>query len=540
MNRRILIVEDDVELRTDIAEYLDECQYTTTTANDGEAAYKILTSAEAQFGAIILDLRMPNMTGEQLLAKISEEALTVAPIVVLSAHLDRDAIEAARSFGVKCLFKKSVDPMYFERAIDAIVQGDDSSLLSLANDPGSGMESALSPSIVLLKLTKELRRIVEEADPDARDPIVAMVKRRESTLRDYFVDRANHRLPIRAETDEGLLIIARRWNSWYPSFFDVPGGCYVVTSPAQKNQPCSSTVIDPGFKCLSVLRDLGVAIQDIGSCVMSHNHPDHIGGLLELLASRHALGKSTQCWGSKTTRKMFGDCSGFGLQMDELNTKIESRLFSYLHEDGQNRNVSVKGFQTAHREMGRVSGSLGIVISCCLDDPQGDRLLGKGVILGDTEYDRASHRSFVTKLTSEGVKFVVLHVGSIQQKQREGGHLYYPGLKRILIDMEAKRERAQRTDVLPVLLSEWGLEHATTSQMKKIVGKTMSGFDDDSPMLEIAEALNKEFRTMCIIPADIGLAVGLETGRVYLPDGSCGQAEDLKTEMAGAGIKYAF
>ncbi len=534
MNRRILIVEDDQVVRTELAHFLRNRKYTVVLAVDGKDALEKMRSSKRKFGSIVLDLRMPNMTGEELLRVIQEECISVPPIIVLSAYFDREAVAVCLRSGVKCLFKKQVHPDSIERALDAIVRNDDSSLLALAGDPESEIRAVTFPSTVLFKLTPDLQEIVE-----AEDPVGSMVNKREAALRRIFEDRANHRLVSRAETKEGLFIIARRWNSWYPSFFDVPGGCYAVTGPFQDTEGTSCAVVDPGFKCLSVLSEIGVSIHDIDTCVISHNHPDHVAGIFEVMASRHALGLTTKGWCNRTTKEMFGDCSGFGLEMDELNPKIDSPLLSYSSAQGEKRKVLVTGFPTAHREIGRSSASLGLILSCCIEDPKGDRLLGKGVILGDTEYNRANHESFIDLLTDEGVRFVVLHIGSAQEKQREGGHLYYPGLKRILADMEARLEKKRRiSGKLPVLLSEWGLEHATASQIENICGNEVLGFDDRSPMLETTERLNRDLRMIQVIPADIGLTIGLETGFIHLPDGKVVRAEEVVAVMTPTGIEY--
>ena len=47
----------------------------------------------------------------------------------------------------------------------------------------------------------------------------------------------------------GSFLILRKWNSYYPSFYDVLGGCYVIDFGSRY------TLIDPGYKSIKALSD---------------------------------------------------------------------------------------------------------------------------------------------------------------------------------------------------------------------------------------------------------------------------------------------
>ena len=534
MRRRVLFVDDDAQFRENLAEYLERRDYDVVRASDGREALDRLAGPGEQFDAIVLDLRMPNLGGEKVLGRLRETQRPVPPIMVQSAFFNRDAVGLCLECGVKCMFAKPCEPDDVERALDALIHGDDAKLWSLAGDANSSIRAVTSPTTVLFKLTRDLQEVLE-----AKDPLGSMVGKREASLRAFFLDRTNHPTPRSINAYEPVLVVARRWNSWYPSFFDAPGGCYALVGPRQASSPGPCAVIDPGFRCLDVLGGQGISVHDVGTCVVSHNHPDHVAGIFELMASRHALGLPTRGWCNATTVGMFGDCSGFGLEMDELSTAIESPLFSYDSASGGTRKVLITGFPTSHREIGRRSASLGLAISTRAGGQEEPKLIGRGIILGDTEYSRAQNQSFADRLTGGGVRFVVLHVGSVQEKQREGGHLYYPGLRRLLNDMEAALETKEWAgSKLPVLLSEWGLEHATRSQIRGICGRDLADFDDRSPILEIADQLNRDLQSICVLSADIGLTIGLETGQVHLPDGSMKRVEEVQAVLSGDGIEY--
>ena len=66
---RILIVDDEAGIRNSLNEFLKD-RFETFTAEDGEQAFKMFS--EKSFDIVISDLKMPKMTGLELLAKIRE------------------------------------------------------------------------------------------------------------------------------------------------------------------------------------------------------------------------------------------------------------------------------------------------------------------------------------------------------------------------------------------------------------------------------------------------------------------------------------
>lgn len=83
MSKKILIVDDDQEIRTYLSELLGDNGYATVTANDGAEAVEI---AKRELPDLItLDLEMPNEWGPRFYRKISQDdALKRTPVVVIS------------------------------------------------------------------------------------------------------------------------------------------------------------------------------------------------------------------------------------------------------------------------------------------------------------------------------------------------------------------------------------------------------------------------------------------------------------------------
>jgi DNA-binding response OmpR family regulator len=81
--RRVLVVEDDMNIMLGLRINLEKEGYAVLSAEDGEQALE-LTRAECP-DLVILDVMLPKMNGLQVLQTIRREGLTM-PIIVLSAR----------------------------------------------------------------------------------------------------------------------------------------------------------------------------------------------------------------------------------------------------------------------------------------------------------------------------------------------------------------------------------------------------------------------------------------------------------------------
>ena len=79
---RILIVDDDSDIRSLLAEYLDDHGYETATAQNGEAMWQVLRNSRADL--IVLDINMPGEDGLTLCRNLRAQSST--PVIMLTAR----------------------------------------------------------------------------------------------------------------------------------------------------------------------------------------------------------------------------------------------------------------------------------------------------------------------------------------------------------------------------------------------------------------------------------------------------------------------
>ncbi len=95
---RILLVDDEPNLRKVLGALLEQAGYEVHAEADGEQALRrVRTAPRGTFDAVVTDLRMPKMGGMELLKALGSEQSDL-PVVILTAHGSVDtAVEAVKS-----------------------------------------------------------------------------------------------------------------------------------------------------------------------------------------------------------------------------------------------------------------------------------------------------------------------------------------------------------------------------------------------------------------------------------------------------------
>jgi len=124
---RVLLAEDDDELRWALAEFLEGSGYRVYAVRDGRALLEHLGAAmlfekrDAPPDVIIADIRMPCLSGMQLLENV-KGCGWATPVVVMSAFGDDDARKRAASLGAAAFLDKPIDTDHLQRILREVVE----------------------------------------------------------------------------------------------------------------------------------------------------------------------------------------------------------------------------------------------------------------------------------------------------------------------------------------------------------------------------------------------------------------------------------
>jgi len=110
----ILLVDDDEEALETVSDILQEKGFYTETAKTGKEA---LAKAEKRvFNVVLLDIKLPDMTGIEVLKVLSGKHLSTMIIMITANATVQNAVDA-NNFGASAYILKPIDPEALFRAI---------------------------------------------------------------------------------------------------------------------------------------------------------------------------------------------------------------------------------------------------------------------------------------------------------------------------------------------------------------------------------------------------------------------------------------
>ncbi|HEU5238766.1 MAG TPA: response regulator transcription factor [Pyrinomonadaceae bacterium] len=117
--KKLMIVDDDVEMRTLLAEYFRRLGFEVTEKESAAMALQAVTSD--RFDCFILDVAMPEMSGIELLKKLRERGIDT-PTLFLTAHDLLDDKVAGFEAGADDYLAKPFSPRELEYRVEALLR----------------------------------------------------------------------------------------------------------------------------------------------------------------------------------------------------------------------------------------------------------------------------------------------------------------------------------------------------------------------------------------------------------------------------------
>jgi DNA-binding response OmpR family regulator len=119
--KKILVAEDEPDIRGLIVFSLQYAGFDVLEAQNGEEAVRLATKKKPDL--ILLDVRMPKMTGYEACAMLKEQASTRhIPIVFLSARGQEAEIKRGLELGAEEYILKPFAPDELYRRVEGILQ----------------------------------------------------------------------------------------------------------------------------------------------------------------------------------------------------------------------------------------------------------------------------------------------------------------------------------------------------------------------------------------------------------------------------------
>ena len=118
MNERILVVDDDLAVQDVARTYLQREGYSVVCATGGREA--IAAGTTQQPDAVVLDLTLPDMSGEAVLAELRRRS--PVPILMLSGAATTDDRVAALTAGADDYVTKPFDPRELVARVKAVLR----------------------------------------------------------------------------------------------------------------------------------------------------------------------------------------------------------------------------------------------------------------------------------------------------------------------------------------------------------------------------------------------------------------------------------
>jgi CheY-like chemotaxis protein len=117
----ILVVDDESGMRNLARTILENSGYTVLTAYDGGDAIRVFRRHAGEVAAIVLDLTMPVMNGEETAAELQRIRAGV-PIILSSGYSEQEAAGSFGGLGLAGFLKKPYVPSELTRAVQKAIE----------------------------------------------------------------------------------------------------------------------------------------------------------------------------------------------------------------------------------------------------------------------------------------------------------------------------------------------------------------------------------------------------------------------------------
>lgn len=118
----VLVVDDEHTVLTVTSQMLQRSGYSVVTAENGRRALELFEAHAAEVGAVLLDLTMPDLNGDQVFAKMRVIDPN-ARVILMSGYSEQEATNQFRGEGLVGFLQKPFTPATLNECVDGAVRG---------------------------------------------------------------------------------------------------------------------------------------------------------------------------------------------------------------------------------------------------------------------------------------------------------------------------------------------------------------------------------------------------------------------------------
>jgi CheY-like chemotaxis protein len=117
--RRVLLADDDPEVRGGVAEYLSSLGLEFLHAETGPEAIAILRVERVRLDLLVLDMHMPGFGGLEVLARLRDELgpLPPLPTICCSGEATDELMAQALGAGARAFLRKPLQPLALRQEV---------------------------------------------------------------------------------------------------------------------------------------------------------------------------------------------------------------------------------------------------------------------------------------------------------------------------------------------------------------------------------------------------------------------------------------
>jgi two-component system, NtrC family, response regulator HydG len=188
---RVLVVEDDPDIRRILQLFLTERDFSVVTADRAAVALDLL--AQAPVDLILSDVRMPGMSGIELLHHIKERDPDVQLVLMTAYSSVKDAVEAIQA-GATDYIEKPIDFRRLERILEGVFEqtrlASENKILQQQLKGSVAFEGMVARSQEMLEIFSFIERL-------ARYPTTALIMGESGTGKELVARALHHLSPLK-------------------------------------------------------------------------------------------------------------------------------------------------------------------------------------------------------------------------------------------------------------------------------------------------------------------------------------------------------